>query len=501
MVTNAQTRTSSRAYLNDWPVLGAILRWRHTRLVFQGALLLVALLVLYDGFFGPQLAPKNLAGVLPWVHWRGFVVLALLFAGNLFCFACPFMLVRGLAKRWLPGRLSWPSPLRSKWLAVALLIAFFWSYETFDLWASPWLTAWVALAYFAGAFVIDGLFKGAAFCKYVCPIGQFHFVNGMASPLEVRVRNGAVCLSCKTKDCLRGRYELAGEPAAGEGTAAREGQRPRLVRAGCETWLFQQAKYGNVDCTFCLNCVHACPFDNVAVTARRPTSELWRDPQRSGVGQFSRRPDLAALALVLVFGAFLNAFGMVTPVYELERNLANLLGTDSEPLVLLVLFGTGLIVLPAALVGATAWASRRLSGASESLLETSGRYVLSLVPLGIAMWAAHYLFHFLHGGLTIVPVVQSFLSDIGLPLFGTPDWSLGPLVPVNWVLPLELVVLELGLLASLYAAYRLAADQHAGARARRGAMLPWALLLLLLFAAGFWLLLQPMEMRGTMGVG
>jgi len=35
-------------------------------------------------------------------------------------------------------------------------------YEAFDLWESPWLTAWIIVAYFAGALVIDGFFRGAA---------------------------------------------------------------------------------------------------------------------------------------------------------------------------------------------------------------------------------------------------------------------------------------------------------------------------------------------------
>lgn len=56
-----------------------------------------------DNQFGPQLAPRNLAGVIPWVQWRGLIVLALLLAGNLFCMACPFMLTRQLAKRLFPA--------------------------------------------------------------------------------------------------------------------------------------------------------------------------------------------------------------------------------------------------------------------------------------------------------------------------------------------------------------------------------------------------------------
>ena len=105
-------------------------------------------------------------------------------AGNVFCMACPFMVPRTLARRWLPRGRSWPRWLRNKWLAVVLLVGFLWAYEAFALWDSPWWTAWIVLAYFAAAFVIDGFFRGASFCKYVCPIGQFNFVQSLISPLR-----------------------------------------------------------------------------------------------------------------------------------------------------------------------------------------------------------------------------------------------------------------------------------------------------------------------------
>src|SRR5262249_54497430 len=74
------------------PVLGRILRFRHFRRSIQLGMLLLAALVAFDGFKGPQVAPINLAGVLPWTHWRGLAVIALLIVGNLFCMACPFTL-------------------------------------------------------------------------------------------------------------------------------------------------------------------------------------------------------------------------------------------------------------------------------------------------------------------------------------------------------------------------------------------------------------------------
>jgi hypothetical protein len=449
-----------------------------------------------DGFFGPQLAPKNMAGVLPWVHWRGFVALALLLAGNLFCMACPFMLPRRIAKKLFRAERHWPKALRTKWLALGLLFLFLWAYEAYDLWASPLLTAWLALAYFVAAFVIDGFFRGAAFCKHVCPIGHFHFVNSTASPLEVAIRNPEVCASCRTRDCIVGRYENPRGLDSGS-EALKPHQRGRLLQNGCELWLYQETKHGNMDCTFCMECIHACPYDNVGILTRTPAKELWEDPRRAGLGRFSRRPDLAALALFLTFAAFMNAFGMVTPVYALEAWLGRALGTTSEPLVLGLLFAAGMVLAPLLLAAGAARASASLSGSGLGVVQEATRYAYALIPLGFGMWIAHYLFHFLIGGLAIVPVAQEYLAFLGFPLAGTPMWALGPLLPESWLLPIELLFLELGLLVTLVVAYRIGLRETGTRnRALRGAA-PWGMLAFSLSIAGVWLLLQPMEMRGT----
>jgi hypothetical protein len=226
--------------------------------------------------------------------------------------------------------------------------------------------------------------------------------------------------------------------------------------------------------------------------------ELWENPIRAGVGRFSQRPDLAALALFLTFAAFMNAFGMVTPVYALQEWMGRSLQTTSGPLVVGVLFLTGMILLPALLVGGVARASALLSRSGRTMVQEATRFGYALVPLGFGMWIAHYLFHFLVGGLVIIPLTQEYLSFLGLPFAGTPSWALGPMVPEAWLLPVELLFLEMGLLASLVVTYRIARREVGpGPRALR-AFAPWGALALLLSVAGVWLLLQPMEMRGTL---
>ena len=214
--------------LVELPGLGRFLRWRHARVVLALPLLSLAGLMVFDGLLGPQLAPKNLATVLVWVHYRGLVVLALLLVGNLFCLACPFMLVRNLARRFLrPSRL-WPRALRHKWLAVGLFATLLFAYELFDLWATPRWTAWLIAGYFVGAVAVDTLFRGASFCKYLCPLGQFNFLSSTLSPFEVRIRRPEPCTTCETKPCITGRpvaargWDVASLRLEPEGSAARK---------------------------------------------------------------------------------------------------------------------------------------------------------------------------------------------------------------------------------------------------------------------------------------
>lgn len=459
------------------PIVGRFLRWRHARLSAQFVMFALAALVIYDGLAGPQLGAMNLAGVLPWIHWRGLLVFGILIAGNFFCFACPFTLPRTLARRRLPAGRAWPRPLRNKWLAVALLAIFLWSYEAFSLWNSPWLTAWIAIGYFAAAFAVDGFFQGGSFCKYVCPIGQFNFVQSLISPLEVRTLSANTCATCTTHECIQG-----GETAL-----------------GCELQLFQPRKSGNMDCTFCLECVHACPHQNVGVLATPWHESLTRERWRSGIGKFLERPDLAALVLVLVFGAFANAAGMVGPVVDWQDEWSARLGQDTPLLATSLFYLFTIIVLPSAACFAAALVNRVTMQHRTAARHLVTRFSFAFVPLGFAMWLAHYSFHFLTSSETIIPVTQRFVRDLGGPFLGAPLWSCACCRPMtDWLPCLEIVALDIGLLATLYVIWKFALSLAPSAAAAWKIAAPWALMALALFALGVWIVLQPMQMRGTL---
>jgi polyferredoxin len=469
------------------PLIGRLLKHRRGRLILQLPLLLVALLLILDGFTGPQSAARNLATVVPWVHYRGLVVLVLLLAGNLFCMGCPFTLPRTLARRLsLRGR-RFPRALRNKWLAVASLLLLFVLYEWLDLWASPWLTAWVIVGYFVASFVLEAVFTESAFCKYVCPLGTFNFVYSTAAPTRIAVRQPDICRACVGKECINGSY--APQPVVrvdqitgGDTRTVSHGPDGVL---GCGTLLFAPQITSNLDCTLCLDCVRACPHDNIGLMLRPPGQELAQPDA------WPARWDVALLAILLATLGLTNAFGMVPPVYELQRVLAETLNLRSDLLVLLLIFALLGVLLPIGVALLAGTLARLLTGTGRrySLRATVAAFAPAFVPVGLGIWIAHYTFHMLIGFWTIVPVLQERLGQPG-------EWARFSEPASPEIIGLvQLVAVLGGLVWSLALAQRAALRLY-----RREAvlgLLPWALMLIACAALAVAIFGMSMEMRGS----
>src|SRR5260370_24267240 len=100
------------------------------------------------------------------------------------------------------------------------------------------------------------------------------------------------------------------------------------------------------------------------------------------------------------------------------------------------------------------------------------------------MWIAHFSYHLLTGWRSVIPVMERILR---LPSSGV---GLAAQIP-GWWPPSEILLLDCGLLLTLYVAWRIAR----GATRPLGLLIPWALLPVSLYAAGLWILFQPIQMR------
>ena len=384
---------------------------RAVRRFARPVMLVIATAAVIEAFAGSRSAASAV-----WFQWRAVTLLALLAAGNFFCMACPLMLVRDAARRIARPHASWPMALRNKWIATGLFLIYLVTYAKFSLWGRPVATAWIIVGYFIAIILIDCIFTGASFCKYVCPVGQFNFLASCISPREIGLRDRTVCSSCHTHDCVRGNE----------------------FSRGCELKLFQPAKLGNLDCTFCLDCVQACPSSNLSLVPVSRLISITSDAPRSGIGRISKRDDVAALAAVFTLGAFVNAGWMLDAGAGLRMFL-----TAAPVAVMCVCFGANAIVLDA-----------------QRAFALLRRSALALTPVGVAMWLAHLLSH------------------------------AGPmLLSITSIRDLQILALDAGFLMSIAAIWKLTN--------RLALALPWQLFCVLLYSAGVWLAFQPMRMTIT----
>ncbi len=458
--------TREHVDLLRWPGVGRFLRWRWSRGVLQGFLLLIALLMLYDGFTGPPEPYRNLSTVLAWIWYRGVLLLALLAVGNLFCMACPFALPRTLARRLSLAGPRWPRALRTKGLAVAGLFLIFFLYEWLDLWASPWLTAWVIVGYFVAAFVLEALFHDSPFCKYICPLGQFNYVHSALSPFQIQARDPEVCRTCPGKECLRGSNTVP----------------------GCGTLLFVPQMRSNLDCVLCLDCARACPYDNVALQWRGMGREV------TNPSSWPVTPTTGFLPFFLVAAALANAFGMVPPAYTLLDTLTRW-GVPGEGVRILLLLAVLTLVLPWLAMRFLGWWHARHLEVARPWHRTVARLSPALIPLSFGIWAAHYGFHFLSTAWVLFPVVQEFARAHGWDL-GPPSWQPRPLLPPTWWYPIQVATVLLGFGMTLWA-LRARARRAFPGQPTEALLFPWVLLAMGVAWAAIAIFALPMEMRGA----
>jgi hypothetical protein len=183
-----------------------------------------------------------------------------------------------------------------------------------------------------------------------------------------------------------------------------------------------------------------------------------------------------------------------------EDNLAARFGLGSRLPVTGFLLLIALVLAPAILAFLAARVSRAASHVSAAGRELLCRLSMALIPLGVAMWAAHFLFHFCVGWDSAWTPVGRIVSDAGWHLASVPDRKLySPLLGADAMRVLQTVLLDAGLLLALYLVWRISLSYSPRVGGALRLFAPWAGIAAGLYAVGVWIILQPMEMRGLAG--
>jgi polyferredoxin len=201
------------------------------------------------GLFGSRVGSHNFSIIFVWIAWWTALKLVFIpFGGRSWCSVCPIPLpgewlqqggILGPGKRKIGLNLRWPKRLRGSWMQSGsfLLIGLFSAITLTD----PRVTGWVLLAIFILAIGLSIVFERRPFCTTFCPIGGFSGMYAKTSPVEVRVIDKEVCLRHETKSCYH----------------------------ACPWGIYPVALRDNSACGMCMECLRACPHDNLEWTYPR----------------------------------------------------------------------------------------------------------------------------------------------------------------------------------------------------------------------------------------
>lgn len=398
----------------QWPWLKRLVRMRSFQFLVILPNLFMFYLFLIAGLFGTPVGNRNIIIVFVWILWWFVLITVLVPLGSRsWCTVCPLpffgdWLQRRAVVKVRPGNSPgtansffglhkrWPKALSNIWLQNFgfLFLATF----SALLVTRPIVSAVVFGVMFLVATGLALVYRLRTFCNYVCPISGFLSLYAMTSTVELRSVDKDVCLTCKTKSCIRG---------SEKGWA-------------CPWNVYMGKLDRNNYCGLCFECVKSCPNDNISLFLR-PFSNS--DLILRGYDEVWKACIMLVLALtysVMLLGPW-GRFKDWANVSEAHDWGGFGMFAVGQALLALVIF-PGLYYLSIRLAK---WYARADAVPTKELFL---KYAYALVPMGLLAWIAFSVPLVMVNGSYIISVISDPLGW-GMNLFGTAEFPWTPFWP------------------------------------------------------------------------
>jgi polyferredoxin len=467
--------TSQKMNLLDVPWISKFIRSSWYQPVFQVPTFIIFLVIIIAGLFDVQTGDRNIATLLTWTIWWAAIIFTFVFVGRIWCMACPIGVLQDWIVRVKTLNRSFPKTLRNIYLSSLLFFALTWWDSYSGIVNRPDLTAYLLISFFVVAAGMALIYKGRSFCRYVCPIGGLIGLYSMFSPIELRNRCIEVCRNHKVKECIKGT----------------ESSYP------CPMFETPMTLDRNNYCNFCSECIRSCSQNNIVVRFRSFAKDIWV----SSKGYL----DEAFLAAGLVGMTIVVTGEMVAPWQEWMNAIGKMIpfdfiGIKDHSLIEKVTFSFVMVVstllLPSLLLILTSLIVRKNTGPASplSLKSTFIQFAYMFIPIGLATHLSHNINHLLLEGPSIVPAFQRLIYRLSGSLL-EPDWTVVPLMGSESIFWLQMLIILIMNVFSLYAGYRISTRFYGEKSVM--AFTPMAVLAIFFMIINAYILGQPMAMRHT----
>ncbi len=295
--------------------------------------------------------------------------------------------------------LRWHNKFRNIWLQNIsfTLVALF----SAVVLTQPNITSIVLIVFLFAALAASLIFERRAFCRYLCPVGGFIGLYSQVAPVEVRVKDSAVCAAHTEKSCYIGNAE----------------------GYGCPWQVYPGGLTKNTYCGTCMECLRTCPHDNVAIQIRPFGDDLLKP--------HGRKLDEAFKAFIMLGSAIVYSAVMLGSWGQLKA-AAYAVGTSAWAVYaiafLVFIFG----ILPGSFFAATSFNRKAFI-----------HFSYALIPLGLLAWIAFSLSFVFANASYLLPAISDPLGW-GWNLFGTVNFKWIPFL-TQVTPPLQAAALIIGL--------------------------------------------------------
>jgi len=410
------------------PFIKNALKSRYPQLAVFIVMLVGYIFAILAGLIGTPVGSHNFSIVFVWIAWWAVLILvAVPFFGRGWCAVCPIP----LPGEWLQrGAILAPPDKRPKWLNLRvpkmfrniwmqnisfLLLALFSSV----LLTTPNITGIVLAAMLFAAIGLSTIFERRAFCRYLCPVGGFIGLYSQTAPIELRIKDKQVCVTCEGKPCYNG--SQAGY--------------------GCPWDVFPGGLTKNTYCGLCMECIRTCPHDNIAINMR-PFSADFAKP--------STRMDEAFKAFIMLGSSMIYA-GVLLGPWGVFKDAAYNVGTSAWFMYAIIFLAIIFGILPGFFTLGLL--------KTKSALPLKGRFAslaTALIPLGLMFWVAFSLSFVLTNASYILAALSNPLG-LGWNLFGTANTAWQPML-TSILAPAQTLALVGGLIWSARTAQKAASE-------------------------------------------
>ncbi len=402
--------------------------------------------VIFVGLLGTAVPGLNFGAAITWYLWFCLVFVMMVVVGRAWCAMCPF----GGFAEWIQRRTffqrtqktlslgrKFPEPLARLGfvLPVVSFLLLTWIEEYFNIAGpgNPAATSFMVIGIVASAVLFFLVFERRTFCRYFCPLTSLiGTVGSMGSVAGFRTRDREVCLSCGTKDCMRGSES----------------------GFGCPWYTWPGSADSNLYCGLCTECYKSCPEDNIGLFLQKPLTSV--------VAPRRRRADVA-WAIAILWGLVLYQQLNTTGVYTTVDNWFNgwmHVPHYPNPIVYTAMIGVlALLTAGAPWLIATAFARRDLAFATPGAFTDRGsRFRAFFVPISYGLipvvgsdFLARQLPKFFQHVTRVVPSVEHIAGFSGVHAYLYSARLLGD----SSIVGVQIGVITLGALGSFWAMWRI----------------------------------------------